>query len=38
MAIAKIIGKPIPPFLIIEPSGAPIKKSNRQEREKATLL
>jgi hypothetical protein len=37
-AIAKIIGKPNPPFLIIEPKGAPIKKRITQDKEKATLL
>ena len=36
--MAKIIGNPIPPFLIIDPNGAPIKNNNKQESEKATLL
>ena len=27
------MGKPKPPFLIIEPSGAPIKKSTKQASE-----
>ena len=37
MAIAKIIGKPKPPFLIIEPNGAPIKNKIKQEKDKAIL-
>jgi hypothetical protein len=32
------MGKPKPPFLIIDPRGAPIKNNIKQDREKAILL
>ena len=38
MPIAKTIGKPKPHFLMIDPKGAPIKNSTKQDREKAILL
>jgi hypothetical protein len=38
MAMAKIIGKPKPPFLIIDPRGAPIKNRIKQDKENAILL
>jgi len=38
MLMAKIIGKPNPPFLMMDPRGAPMKNNIKQEREKAILL
>ena len=38
MLIAKIIGRPNPPFLIMDPKGAPMKNNIKQESEKAILL
>ena len=38
MEIAKIIGNPKPPFLIMDPKGAPTKNNNKQDNEKAIRL
>ena len=38
MLIAKIIGRPNPPFLIMDPKGAPMKNNIKQEISVSIIL